>query len=260
MSNPFQYWELRDWFFQGVDAKGMFPTGVYTHGSCPFGESEFDVFLAGLEIEIVAPSSNLNILVVGRKEWDDEHLNDVIEARRGKELRVYSQEMFLAYIGMGNDPLESPKVAEVFGVGHPALEHIRDWGFEWPTTRLVPSLSGSGIPETAGLKEESPLKIFGYTAGEQGRDRQKRRNALRLAFVTDLHGRVDGDHLVKWGEPESGTRLRKIAEQIAMNIYPRSGGGRRPEAVSHWREDLKWLKSEYYDGRYTFPWPSPLVA
>ncbi len=257
MSNPFGSQKLRDWLFQGVDATGMFPKGIGTLGSCPFDEYEFDAFLRTLGIEAFIPSADLNTMVIGRTEWEND-LNDAIEARRGKELRVYSQEMFLAYI-LGNDPLESPAVAEVFGEGHPALEHIRDWGFEWPTTRLVPFATGSGIPATTKLKEESPLKILGYTAGALGRDRQERRNALSLAFTKDFRGMVDVDHL-QWGEPQSGTRLRKIAERLAMNIDPLSRGGRRREAVRHWLEDLEWLKEEYYDGRHTFPWPSPLVT
>jgi hypothetical protein len=65
-------------------------------------------------IKALPPSSDLNILVIGREDWDKEHLNGVIEARRGKELRVYSQEMFPAYIAGGNDPLKSPRVAEIF--------------------------------------------------------------------------------------------------------------------------------------------------
>ena len=186
MASPFQHPELRDWFFDGIDPTGMFPNGVSTTESCPFDEVEYDSFLGELGIKALPPSSDLNILVMGREEWDEEHLNGVIEARRGKELRVYSQEMFLAYIAGGNDPLESPRVAEIFGEGHPALEHIREWGFDWPATRLVPALSSPGITATGEWKEESFLKIMGYTAGTKGRDQSKRRSALHKTFVEEL--------------------------------------------------------------------------
>jgi hypothetical protein len=112
-------------------------------------------------IKALPPSSDLNILVIGREDWDEDHLHAVIEGRRGKELRVYSQEMFLAYIAGSNDPLESPPVAEIFGERHPALEHIREWGFDWTATRLVPALSSSGTTATWKWKAESFLKIMG---------------------------------------------------------------------------------------------------
>ena len=237
----------------------MFPNGVSTLGSCPLDEDELDDFLLRLGIKVSAPSPDLNILVVGREEWDD-GLNHAIEARRGKELPVYSQEMFLSYIRMGNDPLESREVAEMFGVGHPALEYIRDWGFEWPTTRLVPAISGFGVPATGDWQPESFLKLMGYTVGAKGRNLQKRRNTLHKAFVENLPRRADSNYVEQWGLPKSATRLQKIAERISINITLGSARGNRQEAVGHWLEDLKWLKKEYYDGRHTFRWPSPMVA
>ena len=199
MVSPFQHPELRAWFFDGIDPTGMFPNGVSTTGSCPFDEYEYDSFLAELGIEALSPSFDLNILVIGREDWEEEHLNGVIEARRGKELRVYSQEMFLAYIAGGNDPLESPRVAEIFGEGHPALEHIKEWGFDWPTTRLVPTFSSPGITATGEWKEESFLKIMGYTAGAKGRDCSKRRSALHKAFVEELPEMSDANYVAEWG-------------------------------------------------------------
>lgn len=104
MSNPFDHEELRNWFFEGMDASDLFPIGIGTLGSGPFDEHEFDEFLEGLGVEAFAPSADLDTLVVGREGWSDD-LNRIIEARRGRELRVYSQEMLLSYIMVRDDPL-----------------------------------------------------------------------------------------------------------------------------------------------------------
>ena len=257
MSNPFQQPELRDWFFEELVTTGRFPNGVGTMGSGPFEETEFDNFLCKFEIQARLPSPNLNTLVVGREDWDV-NLNDVIEARRGKELRVYSQEMFLAYIATSKDPLDSPEVAEIFGDGHPALEYIRDWGFDWPTTRLVPARHYVGSTATPEWGKESFLKIMGYTVGAKGRDVQRRRNVLCKTFTGELPVIADAKYRAEWGPPRSGTRLQKIAERISIDILLHRAQGHR-EAVNHWIVDLAWLKSEYYDGRHTFTWPDIIV-
>ena len=236
----------------------MFPGGVATLGSYPFEEHEFDDFLKGLGITAHAPSHDLNVLVVGQQDWEEDQLHEAIEARRGRELRIYSQEMFLSLLRTGFDPLEDPTVAEFFGKGHPALEYIQDWGFDWPVTRIVPIAAGSTV--ATGLRERSPLKIFGYTVGTNGRNEQERRLALKNAFYADFNANPRlVEFLPKWGDPESGTRLKKMAEHISMNVELRSRG-RWPEADNHWREDLAWLKVTFYDGKHTFHWPSPNVS
>ena len=233
----------------------MFPLGVATLGWGPF--DDFDDFLGGLGIKVYTTYPDLNVLVVGRQDWDDQ-LNYAIEARRGKELRVYSQEMFLALLRTGYDPLEESYIARQFGKGHRALEYIQDWGFKWPITRIVPSSSGSTV--TKGMRDKSPLTILGYKAGGQGRNQQVRHHALSRAFFQDFNTNPELEEFMpEWGEPQSGKRLQKIAERISMNVDPLSAGGRRQVAVGHWLEDLKWLKTMFYEGKYTFPWPSPIV-
>lgn len=253
MSNPFQHPELRNWFFRGVRSGLVIPSEVCTHGSTPFQESEFDRFLASFGISGQAWSPELNVLVVGREGWEAEYLNEAAEDRRGKELRVYSQEMFLAFMG-GMDPLEQSQIALIFGEGHPALEHIRDWGFDWPTTRVVPYPSGLAVPAQEGWKKESLLKLMGYTAGAGGKNVVVRRMALMKAFTANLSDKADPEYVAEWGQPQSGQRLYKIVERIALNITLHAPQGHR-EAVSQWVDDLSWLKSKYYDERHTFRWP-----
>ena len=255
---PFEHPKLRDWFFQNVDASGLFPLGVATLGSGPFNEDDFDIFLGRLGIEVYATLPYLNVLVVGQQDWEEDQLNDAINARRGKELRVYSQEMFLALLRTGKDPLDSPVIAIHFGKGHPALEYIKEWGFDWPNARIVPV--SSGVIATPRLRENSPLTIFGYKAGKTGKSKEERLNSLTRVFYADFNANPRlAEFLPDWGGPKSGTRLEKIAERVAMNIDPLSAGGRRPEAVKDWLEDLEWLRTTFYDGKHTFGWPSPNV-
>ena len=260
VSDPFQNSTLRDWFFRGFEATDLFPNGVGTLGTGPFEEFEFDDFLRKLEIIPIVPGPDVDILVVGREDWEDD-LGQIIESRRGEILRVYSQEMLLSRIFTGNDPLEIPKIALEFATGHPALEHIREWGFNWPVTRLVPARGTTDRSGNLLMKEESLLGFMGYRVGAKGRDRQKRRDVLTRAFTADLF-EIPGTLSFgeEWGPPKSANRLFKIAQRISMNVDPLSAGGRRQEAVSHWLEDLAWLRTEYYQDNYTFQWPSPIVA
>ena len=231
----------------------MFPMGVATLGSFPVEEDEFDNFLEGLGITFHATSPDMNVLVVGQRDWED-HLKKAIESRRGNQLRVYSQEMFLALLRAGRDPLESPTVAILFGKGHPALEYIQEWGFDWPTTRIVPY--SRRVIVTQKLRDNSPLTILGYKVGKTGKGKKERLKSLIATLHTDfnLNPRL-AEFLPDWGEPGSGTRLQKMAKYISMNIYPRSAGGRRQEAVRDWLEDLQWLKTTFYDDKHTFKWP-----
>ena len=259
MPSPFDHDELRDWFFEGIDASDMFPSAIGSMGSGPFEEIEFDEFLETLAIRPEVPSADLNVLIVGREGWEKD-LHGTIEQRRGKDLQVYSQEMLLAYIATNIDPLESPEVAEIFGDGHPALEYIREWGFEWPVTRLVPSTPTAGALSTHQWREQSILKLLGYTVGAKGLDKHQRQNTLRKAYLHDLRGIADDEYVIGWGNPQSGLRLQKIAERLSLNITSNISRERQQEAVADWREDLAWLKQEHYDGKHTFPWPSQQVT
>ena len=256
MANPFQNWELRDWFFLDSKLPQGLPGEVITAGSDPFEEAEFDGFLRELGFELFPmPSPELDILIVGTQDWDEQSLHGQIESRRGEQLRVYSQEMFLSLLATGKDPLEDAAVAEAFGEGHPALEFIQEWGFDWPKTRIVPVSHSPTLDDPSGWQEQSLLVFMGYRAGAKGRNRQTRRNCLRRAFTEELPLGWDAANRDEWGAPNSGTRLYKIAERISLNIPLHSAQGNH-EAVGHWTEDLAWLKTKYYDGRYTFPWPS----
>jgi len=63
----------------------------------------------------------------------------------------------------------------------------------------------------------------------------------------------------QWGAPDTGTRLRKMAEGLATfarNAKPR----RNPnltEAIRQWNDDLEGLRRAHNVGRSDFPWPAP---
>ena len=258
MSTPFDNENLRNWLLEGCELATLLPNRLGTVGTGPFPESEFVDFLSSLGLEISTPSQELSVLVMGREEWDEDSLHEVIEGRRGMALRVYSQEMVLAYMLVGRDPLDSPEIAESFGDGHPALEYIKEWGWDWPKTRLVPHSAERSFGPVGVWKAESFLTIMGYTVGTKRRDLQMRRDALRHTFTEELPAVSDDKYRAEWGPPQSGTRLKKMAERISLNIllhYPQG----HQVAVSRWTGDLDWLRRVYYDGHYTFPWPSTIV-
>ena len=259
MPNPFEHQEIRDWWFSAVAPSGVIEDEIYTHGSGPFEEYEFDAFLRQFGIRIVEPSTDLTTLVIGQKEWDSEVLSEIIEARRGQHLLVYSQEMLLALLSTGKDPLDSPRIARAFGEGHPVLKYIQDWGFDWPNAKSTFVPGASGDVETVDWEGESLLKLMGYTAGAKGRDQGMRREILRRAFLENPPSVSDTQYLNQWAEPGSGTRLYKMAERITLNINLQTPKPQLQEAVRHWREDLAWLRSEFYDGKHTFHWPYPNV-
>ena len=161
MSDPFQNETIRNGFFANRMATHSLPRRIGTVGSSPFEETEFDNFLKEFGFEIFAPSEKLNVLIIGRSDWEEKALHEVIESRRGRELRVYSQEMLLSYLGSGKDLLDYPEVSTGFSEGHPALEHIVEWGFDWPNSRIVPPFQSSGGVSIKGWNEKSLAKSVG---------------------------------------------------------------------------------------------------
>ncbi len=255
MSDPYQNETIRNWFFSNKMPTHSLPKWIGTVGSNPFEETEFDNFLKEFGFEISAPSRELSVLIIGRSEWDEKALHEVIESRRGRELRVYSQEMLLSYLGSGKDPLNYPEVSTGFSEGHPALEHIIDWGFDWPNTKIVPPLQSTGTVSAKGWNDKSILKYMGYNTGVKGRNPDMRRAAIRGAFLEQLPTESASYGVRDWGTAGSGVRLQKIAERLSINVTNQSALGHH-EAAQQNLDDLRWIKTEYYDGRYTFRWPS----
>ena len=133
--------------------------------------------------------------------------------------------------------------------------------FKWPNTDVV--LGGGGLLiHDFDVPEESPLKLLGYTTGRSGAGRTTRRRILRRAYHDELPEVHSRDYMAKWGSPHTSNRLRAIATHIASltRNAKRKNAANMSLAISHWEEDLQYLRREFYAGVYDFSWPSTTLA
>lgn len=259
ITNPFRDRLVRDWLFQHARVASPGFRRVSTMGSSPFRQVEFDDLLHrhGLQPQQLGPDTK--ILIIGRREWTESGLDELLRARSGQKLRIYSQEMFLAYLLTGTDPLKSDrKVLERFGRGHPALEFLTAVGFDWPTTLVQ---EGGGSHLSGDWPSVGFLGYMGYAVGYTGPSELERHAALRRAYYARALPYVfPQDYRAGWGRPRSSSRLQKIAQSIASfckNAKRRQGD--MSLAIAEWESDMNWLRANYYDGRFRFEWPSTEV-
>ena len=259
-NNPFNNLDILDWFCSDIDIEiSSFPIEVITYGSGPFEEAEFDSFLNKFDIQIEGIGSDLDTLIIGRLEWDEESLDEQIELRRERHLKVYSQEMAIAYIRTGNDPYDLSEILEIFGEGHPALEYLTESGFDWPRTQFVPIASGGEIDDFDWQKLGF-LKYMGYQVGIYGKSQQKRFSILENVLSSELPKSMPAEYKDEWGNPNSAKRLNKMANTIASLARNAKRKHDPPKkAIEDWEFDLDWLKSNYYRGSFLFKWPSTYV-
>ena len=165
----------------------------------------------------------------------------------------------LAFLMTGTDPFEDPELCWAFGKGHPALEYLQEWGFEWPTTGIVPSWGDGDTGEPETWPQVGLLKHYGYKVGESGKPRSQRRKVLRQVFTArELHRVKSKEHMQEWGEPSSARRLQKMANCIASFVRNHTRKRNAPtKAICDWEEDLAWLREEFYQG--SFQWPSTYI-
>lgn len=258
--NPFRDQKLRDFLCRDCDPAAMGLTEVATTGSGPFEEAEFDEFLKSHGIEPHTIESNLLILVIGEKGWHESDLRKLLQARSGKRLQVYSQDMFAMYLATGTDPLSYTRSAiDDFAGAHPALRFLTVDGFDWPTTRVE---SGGETELVVDWLKIGYLKFLGYAVGRSGDMEKKRRAVLQTAYRTpSLPSKFPRDYRKKWGQGRTSTRLKAMAYSIASFCR---NAKRRPHAmeiaVSEWEADLEWLRISYYKGRkHSFTWPNTKV-
>ena len=181
--------------------------------------------------------------------------------RQGESLRIYSQEMLLAALITGRDPLDSEDVEllEDFKRGHPALEFLAESGFEWPALSTPDTTEIKRVgAESLGVLE-SPLHALGYRVGETSwLSEEERRGILLHAFEVDQLPWVESDaYMERWGSARSHQRLWRVAYHLAAQLNGLVGRDRRrPQTRADWLTDLEWLRETIYTSkRYRFVWP-----
>lgn len=262
MASAFDNLEVWGWLL-GFSEQVEFPSiDVITEGGGPIEEETFDTLLRECSFNVygIYTDASIDTLVLGREGWDPDGLDALIDNRRGRTLNVYSQEMLLSYLMSAQDPYDSAAILSTFAEGHAGLEYLRDSGFDWPTTMIVPSRHG-GAFSLKDSPEKGVLTVMGYRTGLKGRGPVGRRAVLARAFEKEIPFVGSKEYMADWGDPKSSERLLKIANSIASTVKNQKRNSARDMsvAISEREADLEWLRETYYAGRFRFPWPSTYV-
>jgi hypothetical protein len=99
---------------------------------------------------------------------------------------------------------------------------------------------------------------MGYTTGKDDPGTTARRKILRKCFeglIPNVHG---PDYMKEWGGNKTPIRLSKMAWSLASFASNKilMNGGHVDDTSRRWKEDLEWLRREFYEGHFGFPWPS----
>ncbi len=139
--SPFNCEILRDWFFVTPRYPFTNPLCVLSVGNGPFMPETLDPIFRQHNVVRITPETldpifrqhqvplsaetfaiSLPNVILGREGWAEVQIDRLIEKHSGQTLKIYSQEMFLAYLATGTDPFDgSIEVLDSFKAGHPAL-------------------------------------------------------------------------------------------------------------------------------------------
>ncbi|MFN3189125.1 MAG: hypothetical protein ACE361_01275 [Aureliella sp.] len=258
---------LRNQFFAANSAR-PFAYSVALIGNGPFTTDDLSTFLTSQGVNQHELSSATEVVVIGRTDWAEQEIDDLLDCATGRCLRFYSQEMFVSILAGQPDPFESfDATARNFGfnafrAGHPALEYISSGWAGWVRAfvRLDRQLVTSG--PTADRVDETPLHAMGYRVGKTGLAIEDRRALLASCFSNMIPIVDSPAYMESWGGPGSGDRLYRIARQLVMNIENfagRSDSARYEQAIADWTDDLQWLHHNFYHGVFRFDWPRATV-
>lgn len=220
---------------------------VVTLGTDPLDTIFFDEVLKehGYELYEVG-SEEAGVMVVGRSGWKLSQLERQIRARAGLDIRIYSQEMALLALGLKKDPFDAPEeVLEEMGRSHPALTALMEDAFEWPALSRNQTATGGVVIDN--WNPHSPLTAMGYHVGREFTSARERRRTLqsiveeKLIFPAGTSTATQRE----WGEPQSKTRLLRIARQFIQNISLPGRKASHQLAADHWEDDYKWLREKY---------------
>jgi hypothetical protein len=135
-----------------------------------------------------------------------------------------------------------------------ASGNLPDGWFRWPDT-FAPG--GNGGLTGEDWMPMGPLKVLGYTVGQEGHEKGLRWAILRRVFDGVLPPVFPADYMSLWGPPGSPRRLSKMAESIASfaKNAKRRDAHKLALAIEDWENDLRHLYVAYYVGRFRFAWP-----
>ncbi len=198
---------------------------------------------------------DVETMILGKKGWNENDVMQQLDLRTGKSVKVYSEEMLLAFLGCGKDPFSGGEaLLRYFSRNHSGLEFLREIGFRWPSTDVFPGTEHLPKPDWPEL---GILKYMGYSVGEYGKPLQCRREILKRVFETEELPLVESwGYREQWGPARSRTRLSKMAESIASFAKLRKRAVGFDKAIEDWETDLDWLKDTFYTGRFRFQWPN----
>jgi DNA topoisomerase-3 len=205
----------------------------------------------------IAPAGDYRagVLVVGRNDCSLDVVLQHIKSRGSSPLRIYSQEMVMLALFLGNDPFKADQeVLEEMGRSHPILAALMEGPFEWPV--LIQSDLRSSLTIDVDWNPNSPLTAMGYHVGRGYTDTKKRRSILARIVESQLVFPAGTTETLKtkWGAPYSKVRLRKIAAHFRLNV---NLPGKKPThlvAAKHWLSDYRWL-GEKYGQQLRMKWP-----
>lgn len=268
MISPLKNDILKTWFSNGFHISRYKHATISTMGSAPIKNGDLNRFLRANGLKIKPLSEDTNLLVIGHINFDEEAIKDLLDWREGEELRVYSQEMFLAHWMMGQDPFEDEEVVEAFAEDHKGLQFLKTCWVDWVSTTVSLNRGGSlqmDSPETSVLKE------LGYTVGKtKGLPASDRQRILEIAFTSDLNKLLSTQYLRRcknyfpnyldeWGEPASPQRLTKMRDFISSMCKQQKRRG-NIEAATDYENDLNWIEMCLRTGRFKFKFHKAYVG
>lgn len=162
----------------------------------------------------------------------------------------------------------NPDAPDVIAARKRLVEVEAEWGrrqalpedhpdyFPWPSTDAPDGTGGSVAVE---WQEIGMLGYLGYHVGTTSQlTAAQRTRLLGHVFLMRLPPLNGVSYMQSWGSPDTGPRLRKIAEALAA--FARNAKRRRnpnlAEAIRQWEADLSSLRRTHYVNRFDFAWPT----
>jgi hypothetical protein len=268
--SPFLNERILRWMLEGAlpELRNIENGYLSSSGELPWKHVTLSHVLRDLNYEFYKlPHSTLPLVIVGKKYWNRDLLLEQINARSGQELRIYSQEMFIAMLITGRDPFDAddPALLDAFALGHPALQFLMSLPKPWPIVSDDETIEIISADSSDFGVSESPLHLLGYKVGTTSGLSQADRRQILTSFFNAGEIEFSDDSAVvyreKWGRNSSAQRLYRMAIHIKSMADGRVGKDwRKPQARIDWISDLQWLKATYFsEFSHRFTWPNTSI-